>query len=216
MLYYCPHVPAPHTNFTTSSWAFPLLPSPLTHLNFREPPFRTHISFLPGWISSVSFQAMLVIAVQISYPLMSHPPTLCSPKLHITITTPFLLMNSPVLNITCLWVTWHRPYWVWLLSLWAYWQAHTQGNRKCHLHHLSNVVITYGLSKLCSSMHLLGLESHALCQLWEAWWMVVAMPVMSLLPVPLSTCLQCDCCINLSKDAATFSIPTTAQEGLEF
>jgi hypothetical protein len=53
---------------------FPLLPSPLTHLNFREPPFRTHISFLSGWISSVSFQAMLVIAVQISYPLMSHPP----------------------------------------------------------------------------------------------------------------------------------------------
>ena len=34
-----------HTNFTSRSWDFLLLPSPFTPLKLREPPLRTHISF---------------------------------------------------------------------------------------------------------------------------------------------------------------------------
>jgi hypothetical protein len=45
----------------------------------------------------------------------------------------------------------------------------------------------------------------------ETWWTLAAVPAMSLLPVPLSTYLQRDYCITLSKESTPFSIPTAAK-----
>ena len=65
---------------------------------------------------------------------------------------------------------------------------------------LSNAVIVCSLSKLWLSMHLLG-DTWVTSPLLTRWWTLAAVPVMSSLPVPLCTCLQCNCCINVSKDS---------------
>ena len=80
---------------------------------------------------------------------------------------------------------------LWILSLGAYWYAHTQGSRKWHLPHLSNVVIVCGLSKLLIHASVGGPLSHKpFANYEEAWWMLAAVPAISLLPVSLTTCLQ--------------------------
>lgn len=56
LLYYCSHCPASHSNFTCSSWVFPLLPIPFISLILREPPSPQGPHFILAWMD---FQCLI-------------------------------------------------------------------------------------------------------------------------------------------------------------